>query len=142
MHGSEWGMLSFVWAHLRGRAARSLALLVGVLIATTGFTVLTGTTSTSQLRVTGTVDKTTNAAYDILVRPRGARTALENERALVRPNYLSGLFGGLTMQQYEQVKAVPGIDVAAPIAMIGYGNAFLPLEFDLTCRWRRTSRPA
>ncbi|MEV5690108.1 FtsX-like permease family protein [Micromonospora globbae] len=109
-----------------------MALLVGVLVATTGFVVLTGATTTSRLDVTGTVERNTRAAYDILVRPKGTRTPLEAERGLVRPNYLSGLFGGITLQQYEQVKAVAGIDVAAPIAMLGYSTTPLLTPLDLT----------
>ncbi|MGS2613368.1 FtsX-like permease family protein, partial [Micromonospora sp. LZ34] len=125
-------MLSFVWRQLRGRAGRSVALLVGVLVATTGFVVLTGATTTSRLDVTGTVERNTRAAYDILVRPKGTRTPLEVERRLVRPNYLSGLFGGITTAQYEQVKAVAGVDVAAPIAMLGHSTAPVPMAFDVT----------
>ncbi|RKN32770.1 ABC transporter permease [Micromonospora musae] len=125
-------MLRFIWGQLRGRAGRSVALMVGVLVATTGFVVLTGATTTSRLDVTGTVERNTRVAYDILVRPQGTRTPLEAERGLVRPNYLSGHFGGITTQQYEQVKAVPGIDVAAPIAMLGYSTTLVPTPLDLT----------
>ncbi|MFI7487248.1 FtsX-like permease family protein [Micromonospora echinaurantiaca] len=125
-------MLSFVWRQLRGRAGRSVALLVGVLVATTGFVVLTGATTTSRLDVTGTVERNTRAAYDILVRPKGTRTPLEVERRLVRPNYLSGLFGGITTDQYEQVRAVAGVDVAAPIAMLGHSTVPVPMSFDVT----------
>ncbi|MEU4556295.1 FtsX-like permease family protein [Micromonospora violae] len=125
-------MLGFIWAQLRGRAGRSAALLTGVLVATTGFVVLTGATTTSRLEVTGAVERDTRAAYDILVRPHGARTPLEVERGLVRPNYLSGLFGGITPAQYEQVKQVAGVDVAAPIAMLGYSTSSVSVRFDLT----------
>ncbi|MFG3691547.1 FtsX-like permease family protein [Micromonospora sp. NPDC047740] len=125
-------MLNFVWRQLRGRAGRSAALLVGVLVATTGFVVLTGATTTSRLAVTGAVERDTRAAYDILVRPKGTRTALEAERGLVRPNYLSGLFGGITTAQYDQVKAVDGVDVAAPIAMLGYSTTPIEMPIDLT----------
>ncbi|MEU6078672.1 FtsX-like permease family protein [Micromonospora sp. NPDC047074] len=125
-------MLSFIWRQLRGRAGRSVALLVGVLVATTGFVVLTGATTTSRLDVTGTVERNTDVAYDILVRPKGTRTPLEAERRLVQPNYLSGLFGGITTAQYEQVKAVAGVDVAAPIAMLGHSTAPVPTPLDLT----------
>ncbi|WP_410821797.1 FtsX-like permease family protein [Micromonospora sp. 050-3] len=125
-------MLGFIWRQLRGRAGRSVALLVGVLVATTGFVVLTGATTTSRLDVTGTVERNTQVAYEILVRPKGTRTPLEAERGLVRPNYLSGLFGGITTQQYEQVTTVPGIEVAAPIAMLGYSTTLLPTPIDLT----------
>ncbi|MET8351028.1 MULTISPECIES: FtsX-like permease family protein [unclassified Micromonospora] len=125
-------MLGFIWGQLRGRAGRSVALLAGVLVATTGFVVLTGATTTSRLDVTGAVERNTRAAYDILVRPKGARTPLEAERGLVRPNYLSGLFGGITPAQYEQVKGLAGIDVAAPIAMLGYSTSTVPVRFDVT----------
>ncbi|MGR6319990.1 ABC transporter permease [Micromonospora soli] len=125
-------MFRFVWGQLRGRAGRSVALLVGVLVATTGFVVLTGATTTSRLAVTGTVERNTRAAYDILVRPKGTRTPLEAERRLVRPNYLSGLYGGITTAQYEQVKAVEGVDVAAPIAMLGYSTTPIEMPIDLT----------
>ncbi|MER7439700.1 FtsX-like permease family protein [Micromonospora avicenniae] len=125
-------MLRLIWRQLRGRAGRSVALLVGVLVATTGFVVLTGATTTSRLDVIGTVERDTKAAYDILVRPKGTRTPLEAERGLVRPNYLSGHFGGITTEQYEQVKAVAGIDVAAPIAMLGYSTTPVPAPLDLT----------
>ncbi|MFE9689566.1 FtsX-like permease family protein [Micromonospora sp. NPDC005806] len=125
-------MFHFIWGQLRGRAGRSVALLIGVLVATTGFVVLTGATTTSRLAVTGTVERNTRAAYDILVRPKGTRTPVEAQRRLVRPNYLSGLYGGITTAQYEQVKAVEGVDVAAPIAMLGYSTTPIEMPIDLT----------
>ncbi|MET8044556.1 FtsX-like permease family protein [Micromonospora sp. NPDC005215] len=125
-------MLGFIWAQLRGRAGRSVALLAGMLVATTGFVVLTGATTTSRLQVTGALERDTRAAYDILVRPHGTRTPLEAQRGLVRPNHLSGLFGGITPAQYEQVKQVAGVDVAAPIAMLGYSTSSVSVRFDLT----------
>ncbi|WP_262283078.1 FtsX-like permease family protein [Micromonospora sp. MA102] len=125
-------MFHVIWGQLRGRAGRSVALLVGVLVATTGFVVLTGATTTSRLAVTGTVERNTRAAYDILVRPKGTRTPLEAERGLVRPNYLSGSYGGITTAQYDQVKAVEGVDVAAPIAMLGHSTTQVELPLDLT----------
>ncbi|MFF5174870.1 FtsX-like permease family protein [Micromonospora sp. NPDC000089] len=125
-------MFRFIWRQLRGRAGRSVALLAGVLVATTGFVVLTGATTTSRLAVTGSVERNTRAAYDILVRPQGARTPLEAERGLVRPNYLSGRYGGITTAQYDQVKTVAGVDVAAPIAMLGHSTTEVSLRLDLT----------
>ncbi|MGY0234050.1 FtsX-like permease family protein [Longispora urticae] len=125
-------MSRMIWAQLRNRAGRSLALLLGVLVATTGFTVLTGSTETSRLRVTGTLDANARAAYEILVRPKGSRTPLEEQRGLVRPNYLSGLFGGISMAQYEQVRAVSGVELAAPIAMVGYAMVNTVVTNDVT----------
>ncbi|MFB9178753.1 FtsX-like permease family protein [Dactylosporangium sucinum] len=125
-------MIPFIWAQLRGRAARSVALLVGVLTATTGFTVLTGATATARLEVTGEVDRNARTTYEILVRPHGTRTGPEDERAMVQPNALSGIYGGLTPGDLAKVRAVPGIDVAAPIAMAGWANAPMAVDVDVT----------
>jgi hypothetical protein len=125
-------MLRFIAAQLRRRAGRTAALLAGVLVATTGFTVLTGSTATSRLVVTGTVDSNHRAAYDILIRPAGSRSGLEGERELVRPSFLSSQFGGITMAQWRQIQGLAGVEVAAPIAMVGYTATANDAWVDLT----------
>lgn len=97
---------------------RAIATALLVLLAVTSFVVLTGTAERSRLNVVGTTSSATSA-YDVLVRPRGSRTAIEQSTGLVRPNYLSGLFGGITLAQLQQIRGVDGVQVAAPIAMIG-----------------------
>jgi putative ABC transport system permease protein len=108
------------WSQLRFRTTRALALLLGMLLAATAFTVLTATSRTSQLRTVGTVAAHFRPAYDILVRPTGSRTALESRTGTVQPNFLSGIYGGITLAQYHQIQQLPGVQVAAPIAMVGY----------------------
>ncbi len=108
------------WSQLRYRAARSVALLLGMMVATTAFTVLTAASRTSQLRAVGTVTGSFRTAYDILVRPAGSRTALENQAGTVQPDFSSGIYGGITLAQYHQIQKIPGVQVAAPIAMVGY----------------------
>ena len=125
-------MVRMILAQLRRRPSRAAALLVGVLLATTGFTVLTGSSQTSRLTVRGTVNEHARGAYDILVRPPGARTALEDERGLVRANFLSGQYGGITVAQWRHIQTLSGVDVAAPVAMLGYANALAWTEIDLT----------
>jgi putative ABC transport system permease protein len=108
------------WSQLRFRASRALALLLGMLLAATAFTVLTAASRTSQLRTVGTVLANFRPAYDILVRPRRSRTALEVSTGAVQPNFLSGIYGGITMAQYHEIQAIAGVQIAAPIAMVGY----------------------
>jgi putative ABC transport system permease protein len=110
------------WSQVRFRPARAMALILGVLVAATAFTVLTAASRTAQVRTLGTVSANFKAAYDILVRPKGARTALESKTGTVQPDFLSGLYGGITMAQYRQIQQVPGVQVAAPIAMAGYAE--------------------
>jgi hypothetical protein len=108
------------WSQLRFRAARAIALLAGLLLATTAFTVLTAASRTAQARTTGTVSAHFVPTYDILVRPAGTRTALETHTDTVQPNFLAGIYGGITMDQYHAISGIPGVAVAAPIAMVGY----------------------
>jgi putative ABC transport system permease protein len=124
-------MRRLAWSHLRFRSARLIALLIGMLLATTAFTVLTAASRTSQLRTVGTVTAHFVPAYDILVRPRGARTKLEAKTDTVQPNFLSGIYGGITMAQYHQIQGIPGVQVAAPIAMVGYALLNAPITFPL-----------
>src|SRR5215469_14118683 len=127
-------MRRLAWSQLRFEAVRTIALLAGMLLATTAFTVLTAASRTSQLRTVGTVSANFRPAYDILVRPSGSRTALERQTGTVQPNFLSGIHGGITMAQYRLIRQLPGVSVAAPIAMIGYTllRLLLPIRLPAT----------
>jgi putative ABC transport system permease protein len=47
---------------------------------------------------------------------------VESKTGTVQPDFLSGIYGGITMAQYRQIQQVPGVQVAAPIAMVGYAQ--------------------
>jgi putative ABC transport system permease protein len=117
------------WSQLRFRAVRLVALLAGMLVATTAFTVLTAASKTAQLRTTGTVSAHFVPAYEILVRPAGARTGLEARTSTVQPNFLTGITGGISAGQWQQIEQIPGVAVAAPIAMVGYTLLYAGLSF-------------
>ncbi|HEX6762886.1 MAG TPA: ABC transporter permease [Gaiellaceae bacterium] len=104
----------------RARPVRAVVLAAGVVVAAVAFTLLTAATRTSELHVRGTVTKNFRSSYDILVRPRGARDSLEQSSGLVRDNYLSGIYGGITLAQWRTIKSLSGVEVAAPVANIGY----------------------
>jgi ABC-type antimicrobial peptide transport system permease subunit len=106
--------------NLRARWARSAALGAGIFVAAVGFVLLASSSRTGELRVRGTVAQNFRAAYDILVRPKGSYTPLERREALVNDNYLSGIFGGITMRDYTTIREMRGVQIAAPIANVGY----------------------
>ncbi len=97
---------------------------MGILVASVSFTLLTSAANTSELQIRGTVARNFRPAYDILVRPRDSFTSLEEDKGLVQANYLSGIFGGITFAQYKEIRGIPGVEVAAPIANIGYVMPF------------------
>jgi putative ABC transport system permease protein len=125
-------MRRVVFGELVHRRSRTLALLLGILVATTSFTVLTGTSDSQRLEVRGTVAKAFRGDYDILVRPRGSRGAFERRTGQVQPNFLSGIFGGISLAQWRTIRTLPGVEVAAPIANIGYVLATARVPVDLS----------
>jgi len=125
-------MAHLIWEQLIHRRGRAAALVAGILVAAVSFSLLTAATNVQTAQVTGTVQKNLRPAYDILVRPAASRTALESQQGLVRDNYLSGIFGGITMAQYQEIKDIPGVEIAAPIAMIGYVLETVEIPIDVS----------
>lgn len=103
-----------------------------MLCAVVAFVILTGSVQTAQLATTATVNANFRSSYDILVRPHGSQTNLESSAALVRPNYLSGIYGGISAAQQAKIQALPGVDVAAPIAMLGQVFETVQIPVDIT----------
>lgn len=63
-------------------------------------------------------------SYDILVRPPGSQLT-DPQNKLIEPNIQTGISGGITLEQWEQIKRIPGVDIAAPLSMLGYVNMAL-----------------
>ena len=105
---------------MRLRRRRAATLAAAALVSAVSFVLLTSTAKTSSLQIRGTVATNFRPAYDILVRPHGSKTRIEQHAGLVRPNYLSGIFGGISLRQWHEVRRIRGVEVAAPIANIGY----------------------
>jgi ABC-type lipoprotein release transport system permease subunit len=121
----------FVGSQLRHRPGRALALAAGLLVAAVSFVLLTSAARSGELKVAGSVRTNFRPAYDVLVRPKGSATQLELSRRLVRDNYLSGIFGGISLKQYDQIKRLSGVAVAAPIANTGYILPFADLPISI-----------
>jgi putative ABC transport system permease protein len=116
------------WAR---RTASVLATL-GLLTATFGFIVLANTSETAQASLRGDIGRAWSTPYDLLVRPPGSMTALEKNAGLVSPNFLSNISGGITMTQLQVIRQIPGVTVAAPLAVMGFVNWASVLEVDLS----------
>jgi putative ABC transport system permease protein len=113
-------VVRFIVQQLRYQGWRAIALGVALVAASVGVTLLSASAHTSELHVRGTVTKSYRNSYDILVRPRNSFTPLERREGLVRDNYLSGIFEGITFKQYNAIQRIHGVEVAAPIINVGY----------------------
>lgn len=113
-------MIRLGFRELLSRRTATLLSAAALLTATMSFLVLAGTAKTTRATLSGDIGRAWNTPYDLLVRPPDSRSALERTSGLIRPNYVSGLLGGITAKQLEAIRSIPGVDVAAPIAMVGF----------------------
>jgi hypothetical protein len=125
-------VIHLLLVRLRDNWLRVTALVLGIAAATTAFVVLTGQVAVQRLELRGHSDTRSAPNYDILVRPAGSRTDLENSQGLVRANFLSGQFGGITLAQWHRIQQLAGVQVAAPIAMVGYVLQSVTIPIDIT----------
>ncbi len=121
-------MWRFAWENFKGDI-RSLAVLLTTLTLTLPTALLlTSATRTERLILTNSVADHWRGSYDILVRPDGTTSTLEKDSGLVAPGFLATIYGGISLEQLSHIRDIPGIDVAAPLAIIGTVSA----DFDIT----------
>lgn len=71
--------------------------------------------------------------YDLLIRPTTSEANTGDLSELVRRSDMGNIRGGITLEQYEIIKGIEGVLVAAPISFIGYisSNIFeFSFDFD------------
>lgn len=124
-------MIRFIVRQIRERPGRSIALGAGIVVSSVAFVLLVGSARSGELKVQGSVQSNFRPAYDVLVRPKGSKTPIERSQGLVRDNYLSGIFGGISLKQWHQIEKLPGVSVAAPIANVGYTAAYGVIPFSV-----------
>lgn len=110
----------FVLRQLAAGRARAAVLGVGLVVAAAGFSLLSSESVSSAITVHGTLNSNFQPAYDILVRPLGTRTKLEQKDRLVNDGFLSNLYGGISVAQWHKILGLKGVGVAAPIENVGY----------------------
>lgn len=114
-------MLRFVINQWRRQRGKFILTLVGALIISAGLSLMFNLTDSSQGTVEQTLQKKWSSAYDIVVRPKGSQLASESND-LLEPNYLNGIDGGISFKQYETIKKMNDIEIAAPVAVMGYAS--------------------
>ena len=106
-HRSVWWWMSVTCGGL------ALAVALAVLIV--------GTSAPAAVQITGSVPGTGAArSYDIVVSAPGAAGPGGPGGWTSKPAALDNLAGGITLAQYDAIRALPGVAVAAPLTMVGY----------------------
>lgn len=103
------------------QAVRTGAVIAGIAAAAAAFALLCMNASAPTVHLAGVLPAASQVrAYDILVRQPSRVAGRDAAGAPVRPADLAELAGGITLAQYDTIAALPGVQVAAPMTMVGY----------------------
>lgn len=109
-----------MWRFWSGRRDRLSLALIGVAVLSAGLSVMSLLTDSIRGTVVRAYEQTWRSPYDIL-----AHMPLDGtpQGDLTEPNILTTLPPGITQAQLEEVRKVPGVEVAAPVAVVGHVQA-------------------
>ena len=111
----------FAWALLGANRPRLVVLVVGSLAAALAGSAMSLGSVTSLATVNETLQAGWRGSYDILVRPSGATDITIGDHDLVPANYLGNRSAtGITRDQWAAIRSIPGVEVAAPVAALGW----------------------
>lgn len=113
-------MFEYMLRTMLKRNTRNLVLLAGLLALSSGLSTYVSASQNARVSAGAAIDQHWRGAYDLLVRPSGAVQKTEREYGLVESNYLSVGESGISVEQWKQIQAMPDIEIAAPVAAIGY----------------------
>ncbi|MFQ6100844.1 MAG: M1 family aminopeptidase [Anaerolineae bacterium] len=120
-------MLKLVLQNLRARRERAALVVAGATLIAAAFALFAAVSSAATVTADQSLSRYWRTTYDILVRPPEDVTDIERLYGLVEANHLSGIPGGITFEEYEAIKSIPEVEVAAPIAMLGYVRRHPPI---------------
>src|SRR5258708_4156101 len=116
-------MWQYVFLMLRRQPGKSALVSSGFLLAACALILLSATTQTTLIRGNQIISKTWRPTYDLVVLPPQAKLPTDQQ---VPADLIAGYGGGISVRQYDQVKNLAGVEVAAPIAYVGYVQMPVP----------------
>jgi putative ABC transport system permease protein len=116
-------MMKYIRSRWKRNRERLILMIIGIMVISGGLSYLLNLTESNKGTVVENLQKSWVSSYDIVVKPNNSTGG-----SLLEPNYLNGITGGISMDQYETIKNIQGVDVAAPISIIGYAELGITYE--------------
>ncbi|HEY3315940.1 MAG TPA: hypothetical protein VGL40_11775 [Bacillota bacterium] len=101
-----------------------MLLFLGLLLVSVAFGLFLSSSRSLTATAVADLDQQWRTSYDLLILPTEAQMPVAQGK--VRPNALTGWCGGITFTQWEAIKDIPGVEIAAPIAVLGRVWGSLP----------------
>jgi len=127
-HRSAWWWMSVTCGGL------AVAVALAVLVV--------GTSAPASVQITGSSPGTgAGRSYDIIVSRPDAAGGAAADGLMTKPAALDNLSGGITLAQYDAIRKLAGVSVAAPLTMVGYVPFTVSAPMTIPAQVRRAAAP-
>ncbi|HET8910059.1 MAG TPA: FtsX-like permease family protein [Ktedonobacteraceae bacterium] len=110
-------MWQLLFSTLRRQRGQTLLAAGGFFLAACTLILLTATTQGTVIRANQIISQNWRPTYDLEVLPAQAHIP---DSKLIPADFIAGNGGGISMEQYKRIQHLPGVEVAAPVAYLGY----------------------
>jgi len=110
-------MWQLLFSTLRRQRGNTLLAGGGFFLAACTLILLTATTQGTVIRANQIISQNWRPTYDLEVLPAQAQIP---QGKSIPADFIAGNGGGISMQQYQQIQQLTGVEVAAPVAYLGY----------------------
>ncbi|HYL44660.1 MAG TPA: hypothetical protein VEU97_14850, partial [Ktedonobacteraceae bacterium] len=110
-------MWQLLFSTLRRQRGNTLLASGGFSLAACTLILLTATTQGTVIRANQIISQNWRPTYDLEVLPAQAQIP---QGKYLPADFIAGNGGGISMQQYKQIQQLAGIEIAAPVAYLGY----------------------
>lgn len=110
-------MWRYVFLLIRRQPGKNVLASSGFLLAACALLLLSATTQTTVVRANQLINQNWRPTYDIVVLPSTVKLPAGQT---VPADFLQSYDGGISVQQYAQIAHLVGVQIAAPLAYIGY----------------------
>lgn len=113
-------MRHLIFSSLKRRKLSSLFFISALILILTVTPLAVISLENAQNQIKSDVTHYARGSYDLLVRPLSATHPMEDELGIVPENYIGFGEGGISIAQWEHIQSMANIEIAAPVASLGY----------------------
>lgn len=113
-------MKYYLYINLKRKKLAHLLLILALLLIFVFIPLVVSSLQNINQQVQSDISYYSRGSYDLLVRPKDSENAIEKAKKIVHENYIGFGEGGISVEQWQKIKARADVEIAAPVASIGY----------------------
>ena len=113
-------MIQYSWKSIKNNKRASMFIYLSLVAIFIAAPMTIAALFDIQTNVEENIQQHARGSYDLLIRPEGAPTEIEKALGKVEENYLNYGDGGISIEEWEEIKNLDSVEIAAPVASLGY----------------------